>query len=201
MSWRSTSSSALAALLLAGCAPAGDSGAAEDPLNAPEGTPLKISYFRAYPEPKTKKLEPTYKAVMSSTWRERIGESPRDPLEKAAPGQLYRGFLSDVELGKYHRLLQSYGIEKLRFQETDGLNPQLMNRLSLDPTKTSFTRVITIATDKKSRSYYYPDQQTSGDVELIKIFVKCEAFVLRIVEYSIRVGVSTPNRVIPTTPK
>jgi hypothetical protein len=199
MSWRSTSCSALAALLLAGCSSSGGSGASEDPLAVPEGAPLKISYFRAYPEPKTRKLEPTYKAVMSSTWRERIGESARDPLEKAAPGQLYRGFLSDVELGKYHRLLQDYGIEKLRYQETDGLNPQVLNKLSLDASKTSYTRVITIATDKKSRSYYYPDQQV--DPELIKIFVKCEAFVLRIVEYSIRIGVSSPNRAIPTTPK
>ena len=196
MSWRSTSCSLLLAGLLS-CAPS-----SESPEAVPEeGSPLKISYFRAYPEPKTKKLEPTYKAVMSSTWRERIGESPRDPLVKAAPGKLYLGFLSDVELAKYHRILREFGIEKLRSQETDGLNPPLLNRLSIDPQKTSYTRVITIASDKKSKSYYYPDQQASGDPEMIQIFVKCESFVLRIVEYSIQVGVSTPNRVIPTNPK
>lgn len=198
MSWRSTSCSLLLTALLA-CAPSGPSENADAPLE--EGAPLKISYFRAYPEPKTKKLEATYKAVMSATWRERIGESPRDPLVKAAPGKLYLGFLSDVELNKYHRLLKEFGIERLRYQETDGLNPQILNRLALDPQKTSFTRVITIASDKKSRSYYYPDQQASGDPELIQIFVKCEAFVLRIVEYSIQVGVSTPNRLVPTNPK
>ena len=198
MSWRSTRCSLLLAALL-GCAPSGSSDSSDAP--AEEGSPLKISYFRAYPEPKTKKLEATYKAVMSATWRERVGESPRDPLVKAAPGKLYLGFLSDVELAKYHRILKEFGIEKLRSQETDGLNPQLLNRLALDSTKTSFTRVITIASDKKSRSYYYPDQQASGDPELIQIFVKCESFVLRIVEYSIQVGVSTPNRVIPTNPK
>jgi hypothetical protein len=198
MSWRSIGCSVLLACLWA-CAPS--SGGGPDAPSPEEGAPLKISYFRAYPEPKTRKLEPTYKAVMSSTWRERLGENPRDPLVQAAPGMLYTGFLSDVELAKYHRILREFGIEKLRSRETEGLPFQELNRSSLDAQRTSYTRVITIATDKTSRSYYYPDQQSSGDLELIKTFVKCESFVLRIVEYSIKVGVSSTRRIVPVAPK
>lgn len=162
-----------------------------------EADPLKISYFRAYPEPKTQKLEPSYRAVMSYGWKDRLGESPRDVLVKAAPKKLYTGFLSDAEMRKYVRLLKDYGLETLVARDTETLNPQELNRLALHPVETSFTRVITVATDKGSKSYYFRDQQKSKD--FIEKFVKCESFITRITEYSMQVRVVVPEkeRVIP----
>lgn len=188
----------LSLLLAAGCAPSATS-TSGGPAAPPEGEPdpIKISYFRAYPEPRTRKLEPSYRAVMSHGWRDRLGESPRDVLVKAAPKKLYTGFLSDAEMRKYVRLLKDYGLDALRPRETDSLNPQELNRLALHPQETSFTRVITVATDTASRSYYFRDQQVSK--ELIEKFVKCESFITRITEYSMQVQVVVPEkeRVIP----
>ncbi|HEX7899373.1 MAG TPA: hypothetical protein VF950_16525 [Planctomycetota bacterium] len=179
---------------LAGCA--STSPAPETPVEG-DVDPLKISYFRAYAEPKTQKLEPSYRAVMSYGWKDRLGESPRDVLVKAAPKKLYTGFLSDGEMRKYVKLLKDYGIDALIARDTETLNPQELNRLALHPQETSFTRVITIATDKGSKSYYFRDQQRSK--ELIEKFVKCESFITRVTEYSMQVQVVVPEkeRVIP----
>lgn len=193
---RSNPTSWLSLLLLAGCGPSTTSSAPDAPAEG-EPDPIKISYFRAYPEPRTQRLEPSYRAVMSYGWKDRLGESPRDVLVKAAPKKLYTGFLSDAELRKYLRLLRDYGLETLRPRDTDSLNPQELHRLALDAKETSFTRVITIASDKGSKSYYFRDQQVSK--ELIERFVKCESFVTRITEYSMQVQVVVPEkeRVIP----
>ena len=189
---------AAGALLVPACAPSVTSPSTSTPAPAEgEADPLKISYFRAYPEPKTQKLEPSYRAVMSYGWKDRLGESPRDVLVKAAPKKLYTGFLSDAEMRKYVRLLKDYGLETLVARDTETLNPQELNRLALHPQETSFTRVITVATDKGSKSYYFRDQQRSK--ELIEKFVKCESFITRVTEYSMQVQVVVPEkeRVIP----
>ena len=188
----------LSLVLAAGCGPSTTSPSTSTPAPAEgEADPLKISYFRAYPEPKTQKLEPSYRAVMSYGWKDRLGESPRDVLVKAAPKKLYTGFLSDAEMRKYVGLLKNYGLETLVARDTDTLNPQELNRLALNATETSFTRVITVATDKGSKSYYFRDQQRSKD--FIEKFVKCESFITRITEYSMQVQVVVPEkeRVIP----
>ena len=102
MRMRSTSWFSLA-LLLAGCGGTSTS----RPDDPPEGevAPIKISYFRAYAEPRTQRLEPSYRAVMSHGWKDRLGESPRDVLVKAAPKKLYTGsvwrFFGDISYGIY----------------------------------------------------------------------------------------------------
>lgn len=194
---RSSRTSWLSLLLLAGCGP---SATTSSPSAAPpegEADPLKVSYFRAYPEPKTQRLEASYRAVMSYGWKDRLGESPRDVLVKAAPKKLFTGFLSDTELRRYVKLLKDNGLEKMVARDTDTLNPLELNRLSLDAKETSFTRVITLATDKVSKSYYYRDQQKSK--ELIEVFRECEKIMARITEYSMQIQVVVPekDRVIP----
>ena len=189
-------------LLLAGCASStgeapGSSGLLEGSLEEPEGVVLKVSYYRAYAEPRTKRLEPTYKVVMSEGWREKMGESPRDPLVKAAPGKLFIGFLGDASLRKYVGILKDMGIERLVPRDTDSLPPPAeLQRQALNPQRTEYTRIITIADEKGSRSYSYPDQQVSA--EMIKTFLDCERFVLRIVEHSIHITVGATHRVFPT---
>lgn len=185
--------------LLAGCASGGgstsDSSLLEGSPAEAEGAVLKVSYYRAYPEPRTKRLEPTYKAVMTNGWRETLGESPRDGLSKGAPGKLYIGFLSDSELVKYVRILKDFGVESLEPVNTDSLNVPDLQKRALHPQETSFTRVITIADRNGSKSYVFKDQPTAAQRAT---FIKCEAFVLRIVEYSIQVTVGATHRVFPT---
>lgn len=184
-----------AALLLPGCGGTSTSRLDEPPEG--EVAPIKISYFRAYAEPRTQRLEPSFRAVMSHGWKDRLGESTREALMKAAPKKIFTGFLSDAEMRKYVRLLRDYGLDSLLARDTDSLNPQEFNRLALHPSETSFTRVFSVGTDKGSKSYYYKDQQRSAD--LIAKFVKCESFITRITEYSMKVEVLVPekDRVIP----
>jgi hypothetical protein len=182
-------------LTLAG---AGCGGGAESQEELPEaGEILKISYFRANPDPRTKLLEPTYRVVMSNSWKDRVGESPKDPLVKAAPRKLFTGFLTDHEMSKYLALLRKNGIDKLPSVNTEELKPEELNRAALDPKSTSYIRVITIGTDQWQRSYRYSDVHVAGSEKLIPVFTTCEAIVTRIVEYSIQTRIYTDRTAIP----
>lgn len=183
-------------LLVAGCGPSTTSSTSEVPPEA-EADPLKVAYYRAYPDPKTKRLEASYRAVMSHGWKDRVGESPREILMKAAPGKVFTGFLSDAELRRYVKLLKDNGLEKLTPRDSDSFNPQEIHQFALHPKESEYTRVITVATDKGSKSYYYRDQQKTA--ELINTFRQCEKIIARITEYSMKVEVIVPekDRVIP----
>jgi hypothetical protein len=163
----------------------GGGGADEEPKA------LKISYFRALPEPKTKKLEPTYRVVMSNSWRDRVGEGPREPFPKAAPGRIYLAFLSDRDVAKHLALLEGFGLSRLKPRKPEEFRPEELNRLSLDPKETSFTRIFTVGDEKSHRSYSYRDHHKPGLEELIPVFTKIEAAVSRICESAILVRTMT----------
>lgn len=187
MSWRSIVSKAATLLLLAGCGGGGSSQAVPD---TEDGLAiLKITYFRALPEPKTKRPEPTFRSVMSESWRDRVADGPREPLAKAAPGKVYMGYISDLEMSRYVKKLKELGIDDLKPSRPEDYDPDQFSRKALNPQETSFTRVFTVGDEKGARSYYYRDQQTSK--EQIEKFVKCEAFVARACENSINVSVKT----------
>jgi hypothetical protein len=190
MSFRTIGRSlALAALacLPAACAGGGrGGGGGAAPEEVPEeGAILKISYFRAFPEAKTKRLKPAYRVIMSNSWQDRMGDGPREPLAKAAPGEIYMGYVADVTMAKYVKKLQEFGLNDLKARKTEDLKPEEWGRLCLDPQKGNLVRIFTVGSDKGARSYVYMDQQT--DPESIQKFVKCEAYILRACEYAINV--------------
>ena len=188
MSWKTIVCRITAAAVLALAVPAcggSTGGTVAEPSSSDDPAILKLSYFRALPEPKTKKLEPNYRVVMSESWRDRMGDGPREPLAKAAPGKIYMGYVPDAAMVRYVNKLKELGIDDLVAKPSDSLNPEAFARLSLNPQETSFTRVLTVGDEKGSRSYYYRDQQTSK--ELIEKFVKCETFISRACEYAIQV--------------
>jgi hypothetical protein len=172
-------------LLLSACAGGGDTIGPPGEI----GENLKISYFRAMVDPRAKKMEPTYRVVMSSSWKNNMGESPKEPFPKAAPGRIYVGFLSDTEMARYFKVLRDFGIYRLKGRNPDEFRPEELKRLSADPKEAGFTRVFTIGTDKWSRSYYYKDHHVPGGEELIPIFTKCESFVARVCETSVNASV------------
>ncbi len=194
MNWRSTVSKALilalAAVVHAGCG-GGGGGGTSVPESADGLYILKITYYRPMPEQRTKRPEPTFRAVMSESWRDRVANGPREPLAKAAPGQIYLGYISDAEMVRYVKRLKEFGIDDLKSRKPEDFNPDEFNRLALNSQESPFTRVITVGDDKGARSYYFKDQQTSGQKELIEKFVKCEAFVARACENTIRVTATT----------
>jgi len=171
MSWRSiVSKVAVLALLVAlhpGC---GDGGTTQTLPDTPDGLAiLKITYFRSLPEQKTKRPEPTFRAVMSESWRDRVADGPREPLAKAAPGKIYMGYVSDAEMSRYVKKLKELGIDDLKASRPEDYDPDKFSRLALNPNETSFTRVFTVGDEKSAKSYYFRDQQTSK--ELIEKFV------------------------------
>jgi len=191
MSMRSiVSKVAVLALLVAlhpGC---GDGGTTQTLPDTPDGLAiLKITYFRSLPEQKTKRPEPTFRAVMSESWRDRVADGPREPLAKAAPGKIYMGYVSDAEMSRYVKRLKELGIDDLKPSRPEDYDPDKFSRLALNPNETSFTRVFTVGDEKGAKSYYFRDQQTSK--ELIEKFVSCEKFVSRACENSINVRTTT----------
>ena len=200
MSWNTTFLRLAAAAALALGIPAcggSTGGTVAEPSSSDDPAILKLSYFRALPEPKTKKLEPNYRVVMSESWRDRMGDGPREPLAKAAPGKIYMGYVPDAQMVRYVKKLKELGIDDLIAKPSESLNPEAFSRLALNPQETSFTRVLTLGDEKGSRSYYYRDQQTSK--ELIEKFVKCETFISRACEYAIQVR--TMSDPLPGRPK
>jgi hypothetical protein len=199
MSWKITVSRLAAAAVLALAVPAcgGSGGGSVEEPSSDDPAILKLSYFRALPEPKTKRLEPNYRVVMSESWRDRMGDGPREPLAKAAPGKIYMGYVPDVQMVRYVKKLKELGIDDLKSQPSESLNSEAFSRLALNPQETSFTRVLTIGDEKGSRSYYYRDQQSSKDK--IEKFVKCETFISRACEYAIQVR--TMSDPLPGRPK
>ena len=199
MSWKTIGFRLAGAALLALALPAcGGSNGTVAESSSDDPAILKLSYFRALPEPKTKKLEPNFRVVMSESWRDRMGDGPREPLAKAAPGKIYMGYIPDVQMVRYVKKLKELGIDDLKAQPTESLNPDAFARMALNPQETSFTRVITVGDEKGSRSYYYRDQQTSKD--LIDKFYKCEIFISRACEYAINVRTMS-DPLVPTRPK
>jgi len=185
MNWRTTGSSLiLAALLAAGCSGGGE-GNASAPELMEDGAILKISYFRAFPEAKTRRLKPAFRCVMSKSWQDRMGDGPREPLAKAAPGEIYMGYLPDVTMAKYVKKLQEFGLDDLKARKTEDLKPEEWAAKAIQPQSNNFTRIFTIGNDKGSRSYLYTDQQT--DKTTIEKFVKCEAYILRACEYAVNI--------------
>jgi hypothetical protein len=157
----------------------------------------KITYFRAMPDAKTKRPKPTFRAVMSESWRDRIADGPREPLAKAATGEIYLGYIRDAEMSRFVKRLKEMGVDDLKASKPEDYDPDLFMRKSINPQETSFTRIFTLGDEKGARSYYYRDQQSSKD--LIEKFVKCEAFVVRACENSVNWSVSTDP--IPGRPK
>ena len=188
MSLSTTGSRALAVLSLAvltSCASGGD-GAVSPGAGPDDPAILKISYFRAFPDGKTKRLECFFRCVMSESWKDRMGDGPREVLAKAAPGRVYMGYVADVKMALYLKRLREFGLDDLKPRRTEEFKPEEFSRLALNPQETSFTRVFTLGDEKGSRSYYYRDQQGSKDQ--IEKFVKCETYILRACEYAINVS-------------
>ena len=183
MNLRTIASSVVLACLAGACSGGGSGAPAPDPVE--DGAILKISYFRAFPEAKTKRLKPAFRAVMSKSWQDRMGDGPREPLAKAAPREVYLGYLPDVTMAKYVKKLQDFGLDDLKSRKPEDLKPEDFARLAVDPQQTSLTRIFTVGNDKVVRSFYYRDQQT--DPESIQKFVKCEAYILRACEYAVNV--------------
>ena len=177
MSWRVIASSLLA---LAGCS----SGTLTADV-APEGEALKISYFRSNINPSARKYEPTYKVIMSDTWRDRVGQAPREPFGKAAPGAVYVGYLPDRQVKGYFQKLKDLGIDGLVASEPESYDPQALYKDAKDPHWSEYARVFTIGTDAWHKSYSFRDQQRSGDLRKVETFVKCERLVAMMVQMAL----------------
>jgi hypothetical protein len=183
MNLRTIASSIVLACLAGACSGGGGSAPAPDPVE--DGAILKITYFRAFPEAKTKRLKPAFRAIMSQSWQDRMGDGPREPLAKAAPGEIYLGYVADISMAKYVKKLQEFGLNDLQARKPEDLKPEDFARLSVDPKTSSLTRVFTVGSDKNARAFVYTDQQINP--ESIQKFVKCEAYIMRACEYAINV--------------
>ena len=165
-----------AAWVLPSCG--GTSGSARSDETPQEGA-LKIAYFRSNPDPKTKRPEPTFKVLMSYSWQSVLGEGPRDPLIKAAPGKIFKGFAADVVVARYIARLKDLGLDRLQSRNPDDQNPSTVYQQALAPAERDHPRIITVGTDKAARSYFFQDQATE---EQTRTFIACERLASAIMD-------------------
>lgn len=189
MNWRITilRAAALSALAAALTSCNGSGGGGSGVVESSEEAVFKLTYFRPLSDSKTKRLKPVYRAVMSESWHDRMGESPREPLAKAAPGEIYLGTISDAELGRYVKKLKDFGIDDLKASKPEDYAPELFAQKAVSPQESSYTRIFSVGIGKTTRSYYFRDQQLLNDPEIIKKFVKCESFISRACDYAVNV--------------
>ena len=169
------------AVLLLLVAAAGCGGRSRGENLPPVSDVLKIAIFRAYRDPRTKKPAPTYRAVMTDSWREQIGESPRDPFAKASPGNVYKGFLADRRVRRIYEELVDLGLHTLRASGPDDYAPQDLHDRAVHPTEGPLTRILVVGTDEWTRCFLRKDQILGGDEGPARIFADCERFVLKLV--------------------
>lgn len=167
---------ACSVLVLGGCATArGD---------LPEERPvLKIAYYRPLPNPRTKKPEPTYRAIMSNSWKQMYAENPREPLVAAAPKKVFKGFMFDNHLKPIYRHLVDLGIHSLPWRNPDDIDPReaYTQSLKTPPGGEAFVRIITVATDTWARSWDYREMQRAG-LDAQRLFIRCERFISKAVD-------------------
>lgn len=198
MSSRSIGSS-LGLLLLVGLPGCGDGGTGVRPGESPDGEVLKISYYRVNPDPKTKRPDPTFRVVMSESWRQVLGEGPRDPLAKAAPNKVFKGFANDPVMARYVRELRSLGLDRLRSKNADDCNPADIHQRAMSPVDREHPRIMTVGTEKGARSYTFGEQLSE---ELSETFIKCEVLVSRIMDgHTLMVKIEQPRAVVPSEKK
>ncbi len=143
---------------------------------------LKIAIFRSYPDQRSNtKLAPTYRAVMSESWRQQIGESPRDPFSKAAPGKVYKGFLSDRRVRLIYEELVDLGLHTLRASGPDDYNPKDLYKQATNPGESLLTRIIVVGTNEWTLCFLRKDQILAGEEQPARTFADCEKFVLKLV--------------------
>ena len=183
MNYRTIVSSLALAALVGACSGSGGSSSAPDTIE--DGAILKISYFRSFPEAKTKRLKPAFRVIMSQSWQDRMGDGPREPLAKAAPGEIYMGYVADLTMSKYVKKLKEFGLDELKSCDPNDLKPDEFARASVNPQTSQLIRVFTVGNEKGAKSYFYRDQQ--GNKDTIEKFVKCESYILRACEYAINV--------------
>lgn len=189
MNWRAITSSAWCAFLAAASC-AGGGGGPRDEL-PPLGEALKLSYFRALPEHRTKKPEPTYRTVLSTSWKDRVGEGVREPFPRAAPKKVFLGYLPDARAREIAEKLRSLGVERLKWRNPDDFNPVDLAARAVDPKESEFTRLFTVGTDKWQRTYSLRDNQPS--LEIYEVFLRCERYLTPVIDAnSIQVTTRTP---------
>jgi len=191
MSWRSIVPRSAALLLVAALGPSCGGGAnVRD--DAWDGDILKISYYRVNLEAKAKRPEPTYRVVLSESWKDKFGDTFREPISKAAPGQVYSGPVRDTVIRGYADKLRDFGLQKLRSRNPDDVNPQALYKLAMDPQTSTQARIITVGTDKAAKSYFASDQ---GIGEESNIFIQCERYVNAVMAgFTIKVTVTSDPR-------
>jgi hypothetical protein len=135
-------------------------GTVAEPSSSDDPAILKLSYFRAFPDGKSKRLECFFRCVMSESWKDRHGRRPPRGARQGRPGRVYMGYVADVKMSLYLKKLREFGLDDLQPCRTEDLKPDEFGRLALNQTETSFTRVFTVGDEKGSRSYYYRHQWT-----------------------------------------
>ena len=152
-----------------------------------EETVLKISYYQSILSPKTKKPEPVYRVVMSESWRDTIGKTPREPFPKGAGRAIFVGYLPDRDMQIYVGYLLKAGIDKLTSREPESFDPRELYRLATtgSPAGQDHSRVITVGSDADVHRSYWVKDQLPG--EQSAIFLKCERFVSQVVGASFNV--------------
>lgn len=195
MAWRSI---VLSVFTLAACSGGSGSNTTDDGPDPSQGKILKVTILRFHTDERTRKPVPEYRVMLSSAWKAKYGETPREPMARLYRRGSRSPFLGEVPDEKLVQLLHELdrkGIAKLKSVDPETIDLVALQNAERNETESQVTRIITIGDDQGSRSYLL--KTIAPFTEERKIFDACEREVLKMaVQFTAQVSVSS-NPVAP----
>jgi hypothetical protein len=192
----------LLGLIAAGCA--GGGGASDtsgDPYTAGETVrAIKVTYLKFSFDKRLRKWTPEYRIMLSDGWRQKMGQSPREPFTRMYKSPFLADSIPDEILAQLVREMTRAGLNDLHDTSLDRINLEAYKRAERLPESAqeeiAKLRLINIETESMKKSITYGDN--IGSLEEAQRFVKVEREVIKIAyAYTVQITIESA----PAVPK
>ncbi len=192
-------------LIAAGCAGGGGGGGATDTSGDPYTSsetvrPIKVTYLRFNFDKRLRKWTPEYRIMLSDGWRQKMGQSPREPFTRMYKSPFLADSIPDEILAQLVREMVRAGLNDLQDTSLDRINLQAYKRAEGLPEtaqkEIASLRLINVETESMKKSVAFGDNIDS--VEQAQRFTKVEREVIKIANaYTVQITIESS----PAVPK
>lgn len=204
----------LLALVAAGCGGTGSSNSGTtggDPFETGASRAIKVTYIRYNLEPRAKRWEPEYRIMLSDGWRQKNGQSPREPqFTKIFRHPFLAESIPDEVLVVLAREMVRAGLNDLRDTTIDRINTEELKKIerlsTQDPNvieRVKVLRIINIETEdfKKTVTFYDNDDRLMGPPSRDSLSFKFSLVEREVIKVAVQYTVQIRIEANPAIPK
>ena len=197
----------LLGLIAAGCSGGGGGGGATDTSGDPYASsetvrPIKVTYVRFNWDKRLRKWTPEYRIMLSDGWRQKMGQSPREPFTRMYKSPFLADSIPDELLARLVREMVRAGLNDLHDTSLDRINLEAYKRAERfgedqrSHEEIAKLRLINVETESMKKSVAFGDNLDSR--EQADRFVKVEREVIKIANaYTVQITIEAS----PAVPK